>query len=58
MTAEAVTVRAETPLTDVVRQMSDAHADRIVVFGESDRPIGIVSAQDVLNAVAGSGSDR
>ena len=50
MTTDVATVRLQTPLPELVRQLGDAHADRLIVLDEFDRPIGIVSAPDVLNA--------
>ena len=52
MTTGVVTLRSQTPLHEVVRQVIDAHADRLVVLDEFDRPVGIVTAPDVLSAVA------
>jgi predicted transcriptional regulator len=39
-------------LPELVRQIIGARADHLVVLDESDRPIGIVSATEVLDAVA------
>jgi hypothetical protein len=52
MTTEVVTGRRQATLPELVRKIVDARADRLVVLDESDRPIGIVSATTVLNAVA------
>jgi len=51
MTTDLVTVRPETPLPELVRQIIDAQADRVFVLDAGERPIGMVSAKDVLNAV-------
>jgi CBS domain-containing protein len=55
MTTDAVTVRQQTLLRQLVRQMIDSRADSVVVLDESDRPIGIVSATDVLSAITDGG---
>jgi CBS-domain-containing membrane protein len=52
LTTESIIARPQTPLLELVRQIRDAHADRLVVLDECDRPIGIVSAMAVLNAIA------
>lgn len=52
MTTAVVTARPETPVLELVPKISDARADRHVVLDESDRPVGIVSAKDVLRVVA------
>jgi CBS-domain-containing membrane protein len=51
MTTDVVTVRPQAPLSELVLQIVDAQADCLVVLDELDRPIGIVSARDVLKAV-------
>jgi CBS domain-containing protein len=55
MTTDAVTVSPQTPLLDLVRQIVDATADRLVVLDSAGRPIGIVSAPDVLRHVHARG---
>lgn len=58
MTTEVVTITPQAPLLDLVRKMIDARADRAIVIDELDRPIGIVSATDTLEAIAvGGGGD-
>lgn len=52
LTTEVVTVRPDAPLVEAGPRIIDARADRVVVLDESARPIGIVSALDVLKAVA------
>lgn len=52
MTTNIATVEPEAPLPELVRQMIDTPADRLIVVDESGCPIGIVSAVDVLSAVA------
>jgi len=59
VTTNIVTVWPALPLPDLVRQIIDARADRVVVLDESDRPVGIVSATDILSAITdGGGRDR
>lgn len=55
MTTDIVTVRPHTPLLELARQGADAHADCLIVVDEQDRPIGIVSARDILSHVHGEG---
>ena len=55
VTTEVVAVGPEAPLPELVQQLIDARADRIIVRNEVGRPIGVISAADVLKAVAGTG---
>jgi CBS domain-containing protein len=52
VTTGVVAVGPETPLPELVQQFIDARADRIIVRDEVGRPIGGISATDVLKAVA------
>jgi CBS domain-containing membrane protein len=52
MTADPVTAPAAAPITALARMMLDAHIHRVVIVDEEGRPVGIVSATDVLAAVA------
>jgi CBS domain-containing protein len=52
MTTGAVAVEPDTPLAEVARTMVDGGLHRVLV-AEGDRLVGIVSALDVLRAVAG-----
>jgi len=52
MTKDVVTVRPAVPLPALVPQILDPPADHLVVLDELDRPIGVVSATEVLSAVA------
>lgn len=52
MTPEIVTVRPEAPLPELVRRILETRADRLFVLDECHRPVGVVSAIDVLHAVA------
>ncbi len=52
MTADPVTAPATAPLTTLARMMLDAHIHRVVIVDSEGRPVGIVSATDVLAAVA------
>ncbi len=51
MTRDLVTVRDETPLAEVIRQMLDAHIHRILVVDEQSRLVGIITTTDVLGAL-------
>ncbi len=52
MTPDPVTAPPAAPITALARMMLDAHIHRVVIVDEEDRPVGIVSATDVLAAVA------
>jgi CBS domain-containing protein len=52
MTADPVTVVADTSIQVLARMMIDAHIHRTIVVDSQDRPIGVVSSTDVLAAVA------
>jgi len=52
MTTDVVTVEPMTPLPELARSMIDAQIHRVFVVDEEQRPIGVVSATDVLAAVA------
>jgi CBS domain-containing protein len=52
MTANPVTVRADTPIRRLARMMIDAHIHRVVVVDGEDHPVGMVSGTDLLAAIA------
>jgi CBS-domain-containing membrane protein len=52
MTSQPVTVAQTTPLVELARTMLEAHVHRLVVVDHDQRPIGIVSATDLLAALA------
>jgi CBS-domain-containing membrane protein len=52
MTADPVTATTTTPAPELARMMVDAHIHRVIIVDEDDRPVGIVSATDILAAVA------
>jgi CBS domain-containing protein len=52
MTRDPVTVEPTTPIGTLARMMMDAHIHRVIVVDHRGRPVGIVSATDVLAAVA------
>jgi CBS domain-containing protein len=52
MTKDVVSARPDTPLPELARMMIDAHIHRVLVTDEHERPVGIVSATDVLAALA------
>jgi len=52
MTANPVTATTTTPVAALARMMVDAHIHRVIIVDEEDRPVGIVSATDILAAVA------
>jgi CBS domain-containing protein len=55
MTRDVVTVGPGERVTELARKMIDAHIHRVVVTDEQGRPVGVVSATDVLAAVAREG---
>jgi CBS-domain-containing membrane protein len=55
MTADPVMVSAETPVTELARQMIDGHIHRLIVVDLQGKPIGIVSSTDILAWVAQGG---
>jgi CBS domain-containing protein len=52
MTADPVTVGLTTAIGKLAHMMLDAHIHRVIVVDHDHRPIGIVSATDILAAVA------
>jgi CBS domain-containing protein len=56
MTAWPVTAGPSTPLPGLARQMLASAVHRVVVVDTDGRPIGIVSATDILRAVANTDS--
>jgi CBS domain-containing protein len=58
MTADPVTVVPSTPIRTLARLMIDAHIHRVIVVDEEGKPQGIVSATDVLAALAYAEGDR
>jgi CBS domain-containing protein len=52
MSHDPVTAGPETPIRALARMMIDAHVHRVVVVDEQGSPIGVVSATDVLAAIA------
>jgi len=58
MTADPVTVSPGTSITELAREMIDAHIHRIIVVDARYRPIGIVSSMDILAAMAQAAPSR
>ena len=52
MTADPIVVPPHTKIADLAQMMLDAHIHRIIVVDQRQRPIGIVSATDIVAAVA------
>lgn len=52
MTADPVTVDPQVGIGKLAHMMLDAHIHRVIVVDHDHRPIGIVSATDILAAVA------
>jgi CBS domain-containing protein len=51
MTTGVVTVAADTPVGDAARRMLDRGVHRLVVTDPGGRPIGLLSATDILAAL-------
>jgi CBS-domain-containing membrane protein len=58
MTTAPVTVTAETPFAEVAWVMLHRGVQRVIVADPAGRPVGVVSASDVLAAVAREGVER
>jgi CBS domain-containing protein len=52
MTADPVTVPLDKTIGELARMMLDAHIHRVIVVDEDNTPLGIVTATDILAAVA------
>ncbi len=52
MTADPVTASPDTPIRTLARSMIDAHIHRVVVVDDDRKPVGLVSAIDLLAALA------
>jgi CBS-domain-containing membrane protein len=55
MTKDPVTVSPGRSIVELSRMMLDAHIHRVIVVNEASHPIGIVSATDILAALAYAG---
>lgn len=58
MTPDPVTARPETTIARLAQMTVDAHVHRIVIVDDQRRPVGIVSATDIVAAVARAGVDE
>jgi CBS domain-containing protein len=59
MTEGPITVEPSAPITELARTMIGACVHRVVVTNAEGRPVGVVSATDLIAALAGAGdSDR
>ena len=52
MTVDPVTAQPTTRIAELARMMLDAHIHRIIIVNQDNHPIGIVSATDILAALA------
>lgn len=52
MTRDVVTVSPTTGVVVLARKMLEAHIRRLIVVDDEDRPLGIVSASDILAGIA------
>ena len=55
MTTDPVTVGPDTTIVELARMMLDAHIHRVIVVNDEGHPVGIVTATDVLAALAYAG---
>lgn len=55
MTADPVTAREDTRITELASMLLDAHIHRVVIVDRERRPVGIVSSTDILGAVVRMG---
>lgn len=55
LTADVVTANPQTRLTDLARMMIDADVHRIFITDDAGRPVGVVSATDLVAALAAEG---
>ena len=58
MTADPVTVSPGTTIGALAQMMMDAHIHRIIVVDQDERPVGVVSATDILAALAREASPK
>jgi CBS domain-containing protein len=58
MTTELVTASTGASVAEVARLMLDRMVHRVIAVDAGGRPVGVVSATDVLGAVARAGADR
>jgi CBS domain-containing protein len=56
MTPDPVMTCPATPISQLARNMLDAHIHRIIVVDAQRRPIGIITSTDILAAVAYAGN--
>jgi CBS domain-containing protein len=53
MSAPVITARADVPIADAATQMDARHIHRLVIVDDELRALGILSAGDVVHAMAG-----
>jgi CBS domain-containing protein len=58
MTTEIVAAPAETPIAELARLMTERHVHRVIVTGPGGTPVGVVSATDLVKALAGGPPGR
>lgn len=52
MTADVIAATPDTPALDLARAMAEAHVHRIVILDDAGKVVGMVSATDILAALA------
>jgi len=58
LTSEALSVRPEDPLLEVVREMNHAKADAAIVVGPEKEPLGIITDKDIRRSIAAEDFSR
>jgi predicted transcriptional regulator len=51
MTPRPISVAPQTSIGAMAQMMADAHIHRVLVVGDQDRPLGIVTSTDILAAI-------
>jgi CBS domain-containing protein len=52
MARNFLSVKPDTPLAEVIRKMIDVLSQHVVVLDEENKPLGILSAPDIVAALA------
>ena len=58
MSEEPVTAEVHGPVVRAVRSMIDRGVNRLPVVDQAAKPLGVLTREDVLRAVAGHSRDR
>jgi CBS domain-containing protein len=58
MTADPVTVSPHESIGELAQKMVNAHIHRLIVVNEENKPLGVVSATDILAALANAANTK